>query len=76
METGPFEIAMDIAQKGGAYVAPILLCALAWMHWDRNRLLKTLDAKDEQIMGLSERVITVATELKTYLFQERRGGGH
>jgi len=60
-------------KDGGAYCAPLLLAALLWLNSDRNRLLSSLKEKDRQVEDLAERVLTVATELRTFLFN--RGAG-
>lgn len=77
--TDPLDVALSVVEKGGAYCSPLLLLALAWMERDRRRLLESLKHKDSElkikdthIMDLAERIITVATELKTYLFNERK----
>lgn len=72
--TDPFDVALSIAQKGGAYVSPLLLLGLVMVLRDRQRLIDTLKTKDDQIMSLAERIITVSTELKLFLFTERKGG--
>lgn len=61
----------DLAQKGGAYIAPFLLAALIWMTHDRNRLLTRLEAKSEKVEDMAERMIVVMTEVKG-LFGGRR----
>jgi len=59
-------------KEGGAYVALLLFGALIWMNWERNRLLKKLDDREDKLEAMSERVLTLSTELKTFLFNERR----
>jgi hypothetical protein len=70
-----FDVALSLAQKGGAYCSPLLLLGLLWLARDRQRIIDDGKAKDARILDLAERTITVATELKTYLFNERRAGG-
>lgn len=60
---------IDLIQKGGTLV--LLLLGISWMAIDRNRLLSSLSAKDaliakkdDQLISLTERTITVMTELK------------
>lgn len=60
------------AQNAGIYASPLLMGAVFWLNTDRNRLIADLKVKDDQIMDLAERVIVVSTELKTYLFNERK----
>ena len=48
------------------------LGALIWLNADRNRLLASLDLKSKEVKDLAERVITIATELKVFLFNERK----
>lgn len=57
----------DLAQKGGAYIAPFLLAALIWMTRDRNRLLARLEQKSTKVEDMAERMIVVMTELKGML---------
>jgi hypothetical protein len=61
----------DLAQKGGAYIAPLLLAALAWMTTDRNRLLARLEEKSKKVEDMAERMIVVMTEVKS-LFGGRK----
>lgn len=60
---------IDLIQKGGMLV--LLLFGIGWMGIDRNRLLESLKSKDaliakkdDQLISLTERTITVMTELK------------
>jgi hypothetical protein len=62
----------DLVQKGGAYVSPLLLAALLWMNSERSRLLQRLKERDDRIDDLAERIIVVATELRTFLFVKGR----
>lgn len=62
----------DIAQKGGAIAAVLELGALLWLNDDRKRLLLSLEAKSREVKDLAERVITITTELKVFLFNERK----
>ena len=61
-----------LAKEGGAYVSPLLLGAILWLNADRKRLIEENKLKDDRLVALSERFITVATELKTFLFSERK----
>lgn len=61
-----------LAKDGGAYISPLLMGAVFWLNADRKRLIEENKLKDDRLVALSERSITVATELKTFLFQERR----
>lgn len=63
---------LEMLQKGGAYV--LLVLAIIWLVNDRNRLLKSLSAKDdaiaakdEKLAALSERTITSIIEFKGLL---------
>lgn len=60
------------AKEGGAYVAPFLLGALIWLNIDRARLIAENKEKDDRLIVLAERIITLTAELKTYLFSERK----
>ena len=60
------------AKEAGAYISPLLMGAVIWLNTDRNRLISENKQKDERLHGLSERLLVVATELKMYLFNERK----
>jgi hypothetical protein len=69
----------DWVQKGGFYCSPLLLAAIFWLNGERIRLLKKLDDKDEdlkaaglKVEALAERSIAVFTEVKHFLFTERK----
>lgn len=62
----------DVVQKAGAAAAVLELGALLWMNADRNRLLASLEAKSKKVEDLAERILVVATELKMFLFNERK----
>ncbi len=59
------------AKEAGAYVSPLLMAALFWLNVDRNRLISENKEKDGKLSDLSERTITVMTELRTFLFSGR-----
>lgn len=74
---------LAFVKEGGAYCAVLELGALAWIIKDRGALLaralaenadlkKQLDLKSGEVKDLAERVITIATELKMFLFNERK----
>lgn len=62
----------SLAKDGGAYVCPFLLAAILWLNVDRNRLIKENQLKDNRLVDIAERSIAVSTELKMFLFNERR----
>lgn len=62
----------SLAEKGGAYISPLLMAAIFWLNNDRNRLIAENKLKDERLVRLSDRLLTVTAELKTFLFHERR----
>lgn len=62
----------EMIQKGG--VVLLLLIAVCWLVWDRNRLLGSLKSKDEliakkdsQLLDVTKQTIMVMTELKGLL---------
>lgn len=59
-------------RDGGGIAAVLELAALVWLHADRNRLIAELKARDDRLDSMAERLIVVATELKTFLFSERK----
>lgn len=54
----------EFVKNGGGYCSPLLLIALIWMERDRSDLLRKLEDKSAKVDSLSERTITVLTELK------------
>lgn len=62
----------NFVQQGGSYCAPLLLVALYWLSRDRQRLLDENKEKDQRLQGLSEQLITISTELKVFLTNERK----
>jgi hypothetical protein len=68
----PIEWWFDMVAKGGAIAAVLELGALLWMNADRNRLIADLKAETAKVEALAERVIVIAAELKTFLFNERK----
>lgn len=66
----------ESVRNGGPPVILLLLLAIGWLLLDRNRLLKSISAKDVIIMqksdkleSLSERLLVVLTEVRTFLFR-------
>jgi hypothetical protein len=59
-------------KEGGAWCAPLLLMAIYWLNTERARLLEEVKIRDEKLEELSDKALTVMTELKTFLFTERR----
>lgn len=62
----------DVVQKAGGVAAVLELGALLWLNADRNRLIASLEAKSKKVEDLAERLLVVTTELKTFLFNERK----
>ena len=60
------------AKEAGVYISPLLMAALLWLKADRDRLLEDIKLKDERLADLAERLIVVSTELKVFLFNERK----
>lgn len=80
---GSWEWWVAFVKEGGAYCAVLELAALVWLHKDRGtfivRLLaenaelrEKLEGKTKEVQDLAERVITIAAELKMFLFNERK----
>ena len=63
----------DLVKNGGNYISPLLLGALIWMNGERSRLLTELEKRDTKLADLAERWLVLVTELRTYLFNERKG---
>lgn len=62
--------ALQLIQQGG--IPALLMIALAWLARDRQRLIDENKQKDEKLEQLAIHVITIATELRNYLFNERK----
>ena len=63
---------VTFVQQGGGIAAVLLLLALIWMSKDRQRLIEENKQKDEELKQLAIQVITISTELKLFLFNERK----
>jgi hypothetical protein len=70
---------LALVKEGGGYCAVLELGALIWLNKDRLRVIsENADlraqniAKHAEVKELAERVITIATELKMFLFNERK----
>lgn len=61
----------QVVKDGGAIAAVLELGALVWLNVDRKRILDENRSKDQQLVSLAERTITIMTELKTFLFNVR-----
>lgn len=60
------------AKEAGAYIAPLLMGAVIWQERERLRLVADLKLKSAEVTDLAKQVITVATELRVFLFNERK----
>ena len=60
------------AKEAGVYISPLLMGAIFWLNTDRSRLLADIKQKDARLEDLAERLIIVSTELKVFLFSERK----
>jgi hypothetical protein len=69
--TTNFDI-IQFVREGGGYCAVLELFAILFLLRDRVRLISTVDKKDIELKELSALIIAVATELKTFLFSERK----
>lgn len=76
-------VVLAYIDKAGSVAAVLELGAIIWILKDRGILLtraneenvelkKQLDLKSGEVKDLAERVITIATELKMFLFNERK----
>lgn len=70
-------------EKAGSVAAVLEFGALWWLHRDRaaqiarhvaekSGLQEQLEGKTKEVQDLAERVITIAAELKMFLFNERK----
>ena len=62
----------DLAQRGGAILCPFLLGAILWLNQDRNRLIAENKLKDDRLVSLSERSLTVFAEVRSFMLNERK----
>jgi hypothetical protein len=60
------------AKEAGVYISPLLMGAVFWLNADRARLIAELKQREARVEELAERLIIVSTELKTFLFNERK----
>ena len=60
------------AKEAGVYISPLLMGGMLWQEIERRRLLSETKANEARVYDLAERVIEISTELKTYLFNERK----
>jgi hypothetical protein len=63
----------QFVKDGGAVSAVLLLGAVLWLDRDRKRLIADNKSKDDKLVSLSERTVTVMTEIKTFLFSGKAG---
>lgn len=63
---------VELGKQGGAVLVPFLLGAIFWMNLDRNRLIAENKLKDDRLVKLSEKSIEVWTEVRAFLFHERK----
>lgn len=63
---------LQLAKEGGGILSPFLIAALIWLNMDRNRLIADCRSDRAKIDDLSERLLTITAELKTFLFSERK----
>jgi hypothetical protein len=63
---------ITFVREGGSYCAVLELLAIGFLLRDRGRLLATLKEKDAEIREISKTCFTVMSELKTFLFSERK----
>jgi len=59
-------------ERAGAVAAVLEFGALWWLNADRNRVVADLKVKSAEVTDLAKQVITVATELRVFLFNERK----
>lgn len=59
-------------KDGGAVAAVLELAAILWLLKDRATLVTDLKAERSKVDALADRVITIATKLDQFLFNERK----
>lgn len=60
------------AKEAGVYISPLLMGAVCWQERERLRLIASNEAKSAEVKDLAKQVITIATELRVFLFNERK----
>lgn len=60
------------AKEAGVYIAPLLMGGMYWLNEDRKRLIAENKQKDDHLVSLSERSLTVFAEVRTFMFNERK----
>jgi len=63
---------IDLAQRGGAIICPFLLGAIMWLNQDRKRLIEENKLKDERLVSLSERSLTVFAEVRAWMLLSQK----
>lgn len=63
---------ISFVREGGSYCAVLELFAIGYLLRELARARSIADKKDAENKVLAERVITITTELKNFLFNERR----
>lgn len=66
------QVLLAYIDKAGTVAAVLELGALIWIVKDRGRILEQLTAKESEVRDLAVQVITIATELRMFLFNERK----
>lgn len=66
------DVLLAYIDKAGSAAAVLELVAIVWLAKDRARILDRLEEKSAKVEALAERVIVIATELRMFLFNERR----
>lgn len=64
---------VNYVREGGGYCAVLELLAIGWLLKEHTRLTRENKSLDDRVFKLAEIVITISTELKTFLFNERKG---
>jgi hypothetical protein len=59
-------------ERGRGVSLALFVGAIIWLNMDRKRLIEDNNKRSERLEALADRIITVSTELKTYLFSERK----
>ena len=60
------------AKEAGVYISPLLMGAVLWQEMERRRLIADNKELNLHLRDLAKQVVTVSTELKIFLFNERK----
>jgi len=64
---------VNYVREGGGYCAVLELLAIGWLLKEHARLTRENKELDARVFDLAKVIITISTELRMFLFNERKG---